>query len=155
MFQPKPMTHLLIAASKEQMASVVTELYRHRVFHITDFVDQGKEGYEGVKLGVPFENAGQLSSDLIKIRSIENVFQTSPGTQFDVPVRPAETIRAAINNELPKIESEVSTLTAKRSNAETKIRECEQRINELKPFALVPVELDIYRGYESLAVYAG
>ena len=155
MFQPKPMTHLLIAASKEQMASVVTELYRHRVFHITDFVDQGKEGYEGVKLGVPFENAGQLSSDLIKIRSIENVFQTSPGTQFDVPVRPAETIRAAINNELPKIESEVSTLTAKRSNAETKIRECEQRINELKPFALVPVELDLYRGYETLAVYAG
>ena len=155
MFQPKPMTHLLVAASKEQMASVVTELYRHRVFHITDFVDQGKEGYEGVKLGVPFENAGQLSSDLIKIRSIENVFQTSPGTQFDVPVRPAETIRAAINNELPKIDAEVSTLTAKRSNAETKIRECEQRINELKPFALVPVELDLYRGYESLAVYAG
>ncbi|HJJ69734.1 MAG TPA: V-type ATP synthase subunit I, partial [Methanocorpusculum sp.] len=155
MFQPKPMTHLLIAASKEQMASVVTELYRHRVFHITDFVDQGKEGYEGVKLGVPFENAGQLSSDLIKIRSIENVFQTSPGTQFDVPVRPAETIRAAINNELPKIDAEVSTLTAKRSNAETKIRECEQRINELKPFALVPVELDLYRGYETLAVYAG
>ena len=155
MFQPKPMTHLLVAASKEQMASVVTELYRHRVFHITDFVDQGKEGYEGVKLGVPFENAGQLSSDLIKIRSIENVFQTSPGTQFDVPVRPAETIRAAINNELPKIDAEVSTLTAKRSNAETKIRECEQRINELKPFALVPVELDLYRGYETLAVYAG
>ena len=155
MFQPKPMTHLLVAASKEQMASVVTELYRHRVFHITDFVDQGKEGYEGVKLGVPFDNAGQLSSDLIKIRSIENVFQTSPGTQFDVPVRPAETIRAAINNELPKIDAEVSTLTAKRSNAETKIRECEQRINELKPFALVPVELDLYRGYETLAVYAG
>jgi len=155
MFQPKPMTHLLVAASKEQMASVVTELYRHRVFHITDFVDQGKEGYEGVKLGVPFENAGQLSADLIKIRSIENVFQTSPGTQFDVPVRPAETIRAAINNELPKIDAEVSTLTAKRSNAETKIRECEQRINELKPFALVPVELDLYRGYETLAVYAG
>ena len=65
MFQPKPMTHLLVAASKEQMASVVTELYRHRVFHITDFVDQGKEGYEGVKLCVPFENAGQISADLI------------------------------------------------------------------------------------------
>ncbi len=155
MFQPKPMTHLLIAAGKEQMASVVTELYRHRVFHITDFVDQGKEGYEGVKIGVPFENAGALSSDLIKIRSLENVFQTAPDTQFNVPVRPAETIRAAIHSELPKIDAEVGTLTAKRSNAETKIRECEQRISELRPFALVPVELDLYRGYESLAVYAG
>lgn len=155
MFQPRPMTHLLIAASKEQMASVVTELYRHQIFHITDFVDQGKEGYEGVKIGVPFENAGELSNNLLKIRSIESVFQTAPSTQSTVQMRPAETIRAAIDSELPKIEEEVSSLTVKRSNAETRIRECEQRINELKPFALVPLELDLYRGYESLTVFAG
>ena len=96
MFQPKPMTRLVIAAGKDQMASVVSELYRHRVFHITDFVDQGKEGYEGVKIGTPMENAGELSTDLIKVRSIENVFQTSPKTQHDVPVQSANTIRTAI-----------------------------------------------------------
>ncbi|HJJ42005.1 MAG TPA: V-type ATP synthase subunit I [Methanocorpusculum sp.] len=155
MFQPKPMTHLLIAASKEQMSSVVTELYRHRVFHITDFVDQGKEGYEGVKIGVPMENANELSTDLLKIRSIENVFQTAPKTQFNVPIRPADSIRETIKADLPKIDEEVSELTVKRSAAETKIRECEQRINELKPFELVPIGLELYSGYDSLAVYAG
>lgn len=155
MFQPKPMTHLLIAAGKEQMASVVSELYRHHVFHITDFVDQGKEGYEGVRLGVPMDNAGDLSTDLIKVRSLENVFQTSPKTQYDVPVRSADTIRAAIKKELPKISEEVNALTAKRSNAEAKIRECEQRIAELTPFVTIPAELDAYRGYDCLSVYAG
>ena len=155
MFQPKPMTRLVIAAGKDQMASVVSELYRHRVFHITDFVDQGKEGYEGVKIGTPMENAGELSTDLIKVRSIENVFQTSPKTQHDVPVQSANTIRAAIKKELPKISEEVNALTAKRSNAEAKIRECEQRIAELTPFALIPAELELYRGYESLSVFAG
>lgn len=155
MFQPRPMTHLLIAASKAQMASVVTELYRHQIFHITDFVDQGKEGYEGVKIGVPQEHAGDLSNDLLKIRSLESVFQTTPSTQSNVQIRPAETIRAAIDSELPKIDEEVSSLTVKRSNAETRIRECQQRINELKPFALVPLELDLYRGYGNLTVYAG
>ncbi len=155
MFQPRPMTHLLIAASKEQMASVVTELYRHQIFHITDFVEQGKEGFEGVKIGVPFENAGDLSNELLKIRSIESVFQTTPSTQSTVQIRPAETIRAAIDSELPKIDEEVSSLTVKRSNAETRIRECELRINELKPFSLVPLELDLYRGYGSLTVFAG
>ncbi len=155
MFQPRPMTHLLITASKEQMASVVTELYRHQIFHITDFVEQGKEGFEGVKIGVPFENAGDLSNDLLKIRSIESVFQTTPSTQSTVQIRPAETIRAAIDSELPKIDEEVSSLTVKRSNAETRIRECELRINELKPFSLVPLELDLYRGYGSLTVFAG
>lgn len=155
MFQPKPMTHLLIAAPKEQMASVVTELYRHRVFHITDFVDQGKEGYEGVRLGSPLQGAGELSTSLLKIRSIENVLQTSPETLFDVPTRPVATIREAIERELPAIEAEVNDLTAKRSAAESRMRECEQRITELKPFALVPLEMDLYRGYDTLAVLAG
>ena len=155
MFQPRPMTHLLIAASKDQMASVVTELYRHQIFHITDFVDQGKEGYEGVKIGVPFGNAGELSNNLLKIRSIESVFQTTPQTQSNAQMRPVQTIRAAIESELPKINEEVSSLTVKRSNAETRIRECELRINELKPFALVPLELDLYRGYGCLTVFAG
>ncbi len=155
MFQPKPMTHLLIAAPKEQMASVVTELYRHRVFHITDFVDQGKDGYEGVRLGTPLEGAGELSTSLLKIRSIENVFQTSPETLFDAPKRPVATIREAIERELPAIEAEVNDLTVQRSSAESRLRECEQRIAELKPFALVPLEMDLYRGYEAVSALAG
>ena len=155
MFQPKPMTHLLIAAPKEQMASVVTELYRHRVFHITDFVDQGKEGYEGVRLGTPLEGAGELSTSLLKIRSIENVFQTSPETLFDAPKRPVATIREAIERELPAIEAEVNDLTVQRSSAESRLRECEQRIAELKPFALVPLEMDLYRGYDAVSALAG
>ena len=155
MFQPKPMTHLLIAAQKEQMSSVVTELYRHRVFHITDFVDQGKDGYEGVRLGTPLEGAGELSTSLLKIRSIENVFQTSPETLFDAPKRPVATIREAIERELPAIEAEVNDLTVQRSSAESRLRECEQRIAELKPFALVPLEMDLYRGYEAVSALAG
>ncbi|MDV0442462.1 V-type ATP synthase subunit I [Methanorbis furvi] len=155
MFQPKSMTHLLIAAPKGQMTSVVTELYRHRVFHITDFVDQGKEGYEGVRIGTPLEGAGDLSTNLLKIRSLENVFQTSPETLFDVPKRPVESIRQAIERELPAIEAEVNDLTVKRSTAESRIRECEQRIAELRPFALVPLEMDLYRGYDSITAIAG
>ena len=155
MFQPKPMTHLLIAAQKEQMSSVVTELYRHRVFHITDFVDQGKDGYEGVRLGAPLEGAGELSTSLLKIRSIENVFQTSPETLFDAPKRPVATIREAIERELPAIEAEVNDLTVQRSSAESRLRECEQRIAELKPFALVPLEMDLYHGYEAVSALAG
>ncbi|HJJ90494.1 MAG TPA: V-type ATP synthase subunit I [Methanocorpusculum sp.] len=155
MFQPKPMTHLLIVAHKEQMVSVVTELYRHRVFHINDFVDQGKEGYEGVRLGIPLEGASELSTSLLKIRSIENVFQTSPETLFDVPKRPVAMIRQAIKRELPIIESEVNDLTVQRSAAESRIRECEQRISELRPFALVPLEIDLYRGYDNITVLAG
>jgi len=155
MLQPKTMTRLLIVGSKEQMPSAVTELYRHHVFHITDYTDQGKEGYEGFRIGQPMEGATELSTDLIKIRSIENTFGLSPDDYFDAKKRSAHSIKETIERDLPVIEQEVSNLTAQRSAAEARIRVNEQRIAELSPFSGIPLELGLYRGYETVSVIAG
>ncbi len=85
MLQPKTMTRLLIVGSKEQMSSAVTELYRHHVFHITDYTDQGAEGYEGFRIGQPMAGATELSTNLISIRSIENTFDISPDAYIGIP----------------------------------------------------------------------
>jgi V/A-type H+-transporting ATPase subunit I len=155
MLQPKTMTRLLIVGSKEQMSSAVTELYRHYVFHITDYTDQGKEGYEGFRIGQPMEGATEISTDLIKIRSIENTFGLSPDDYYDISKRSAHSIREIIERDLPKIETEVADLTAQRSAAEARIRVNEQRIAELTPFSAIPLELGLYHGYETISVIAG
>ncbi|MCP1714457.1 V/A-type H+-transporting ATPase subunit I [Methanocalculus alkaliphilus] len=155
MLQPKTMTRLLIVGSKEQMSSAVTELYRHHVFHITDYTDQGKEGFEGVRIGQPMAGATELSTDLIKIRSIENTFGLTPDDYIGAPRRPAASIREIIERDLPKLEEKVSNLTAQRSSAEARIRVNEQRIAELEPFSAIPLELGLYSGYDSISVIAG
>ncbi|MCP1661379.1 MAG: V-type ATP synthase subunit I [Methanocalculus sp. MSAO_Arc1] len=155
MLQPKTMTRLLIVGSKEQMSSAVTELYRHHVFHITDYTDQGAEGYEGFRIGQPMAGATELSTNLISIRSIENTFDISPDAYIGIPKRHSASIREIIERDLSRIESEVSDLTAKRSGAEAQIRIYEQRIAELTPFLSIPLELGLYRGYESISVIAG
>ncbi|MBR1369545.1 ATP synthase subunit I [Methanocalculus chunghsingensis] len=155
MLQPKTMTRLLIVGSKEQMSSAVTELYRHHLFHITDYTDQGKEGFEGVRIGQPMAGATELSTDLIKIRSIENTFGLTPDDYLGAPKRPAASIREIIERDLPKIEEKVSNLTAQRSSAEARIRVNEQRIAELEPFSVIPLELGLYHGYDSISVIAG
>ncbi|MDG6249352.1 V-type ATP synthase subunit I [Methanocalculus sp.] len=155
MLQPKTMTRLLIVGSKEQMPSAVTELYRHHVYHITDYTDQGKEGYEGFRIGQPMEGATELSTDLIKIRSIESIFGLSPDDYLDTKKRSSRSIKEIIERELPAIEQEVSNLTAQRSAAEARIKVNEQRIAELTPFSGIPLELGLYRGYESVSVIAG
>ncbi|MCQ1538746.1 V-type ATP synthase subunit I [Methanocalculus taiwanensis] len=155
MLQPKTMTRLLIVGSKEQMPSAVTELYRHHVFHITDYTDQGKEGYEGFRIGQPMEGATELSTDLIKIRSMESIFGLSPDDYFDTRKRSAQSIKEIIERDLPAIEDEVSNLTAQRSAAEAQIRVNEQQIAELSPFSGIPLELGLYQGYETVSVIAG
>ena len=78
MFNTRPMSKLLIAASKDQLDGIVRELYRHHVFHIEDFVETDEEGYEGVKIGMPQPQASSVSTELLRIRSITSSFGVSP-----------------------------------------------------------------------------
>jgi V/A-type H+-transporting ATPase subunit I len=155
MLKPEQMSRLLIVASKDQMTPVITELYRHNLFHIEDYVEAGAEGYEGFKIGTPLSGATEASGDLIKIRAIQNTFSIR-SDDFEVTKRQKQSgLQVLIERELPAIEKEVEGLTVKRSKLETKVKEYEQRIAELTPFIGIPGDLDLYRGYLRVVVFAG
>ena len=155
MLKPEQMSRLLIVASKDQMTPVITELYRHNLFHIEDFVESGAKGYEGFKIGTPLSGATEASGDLVKIRAIQNTFSIR-SDDFEVKERQKQSgLQGQIERELPAIEQEVEGLTIKRSKLETKVKEYEQKITELTPFIGIPGDLDLYRGYSRLNVFAG
>jgi V/A-type H+-transporting ATPase subunit I len=155
MLKPEQMSRLLIVASKDQMAPVVTELYRHNLFHIEDYVEAVAEGYDGFKIGTPLFGATEASGDLIKIRAIQNAFSIR-NEDFEVKQRLKQSgLQVLIERELPAIEQEVEGLTVKRSKLETKGKEYEQKIAELTPFISIPGDLDLYRGYLGFVVFAG
>jgi V/A-type H+-transporting ATPase subunit I len=155
MLKPEQMSRLLIVASKDQMTPVITELYRHNLFHIEDYVESGAKGYEGFKIGTPLSGASEASGDLVKIRAIQNTFSIR-SDDFEVKERQKQTgLQGQIERELPAIEQEVEGLTVKRSKLETKIKEYEQKVAELTPFIGIPGDLDLYRGYSRLNVFAG
>ena len=155
MLTPEQMSRLLIVASKDQMTTVITELYRHNLFHIEDYVEAGAKGYEGFKIGTPLSGATEASGDLVKIRTIQNTFSIR-SDDFEVKERQKQSdLRVLVERELPVIEQEVEGLTVKRSKLEAKLKECEQKIAELTPFIGIPGDLDLYRGYARFAVFAG
>jgi len=155
MLKPEQMSRLLIVASKDQMAPVISELYRHHLFHIEDFVEAGAQGYEGFKIGTPLSGASEASGDLVKIRVIQNAFSIR-SDDFEVKERQNQSaLQGLIEHELPAIEQEVEELTGKRSKLDTKIKEYEQKIAEISPFVGIPGDLDLYRGYSNFVVFAG
>ncbi len=155
MLTPKQMSRLLIVASKDQMAPVITELYRHNLFHIEDYVESGSEGYEGFRIGSPLPGASEASGNLLKIRSIENTFSIN-GEDTEVQGRRSQKdIRTKIEQELPEIERQVEELTGKRSKIEVQVKEFEQKISEITPFAGIPIDLELYRGYQGFDVFSG
>jgi V/A-type H+-transporting ATPase subunit I len=155
MFNARPMKRLLIAASKDQLEPVIQELYRNHVFHIEDFVEQDEEGYEGFRIGVPLEAAGPVSSELIKIRSINNTFGVRSGDMEPQAIISSEDLFTRIEGQLPEIEREVEESVLKRTRLEMELKDYEQRVHELQPFITTPLDLSLFRGYDRFSVFAG
>ncbi|OPX64201.1 MULTISPECIES: V-type ATP synthase subunit I [unclassified Methanoregula] len=155
MLKPKQMSRLLIAASRDQMAPVIAELYRHNLFHIEEYVDVGAEGYEGFKIGTPLSGASEKSADLIKIRAITNAISLSADDVEKGPSCSMDELQARIERELPLLEREVEELTVRRSKLDAREKELEQKIHELTPFSDIPVDLNLYHGYKRFTTIAG
>ena len=155
MLKARQMSRLLIAASKDQMEPVIQELYRHHVFHIEDFIDQAKEEYEGFRIGMPLSGAGEVSSELLTIRSLEATYRVNPDNVEPGSLKRSSEVRSLIERDLPVIEKETEHLTGLRSQLDTEEKDLEVKIAGLKPFAAIPVPLELMRGYSSLAVFAG
>jgi len=155
MLAPKPMTRVLIVASRDQAVPIIQELYREHLFHIEDYVDQGRVEYEGFKIGTPLEGATEASTELIKVRAIENVFAIR-GEDIDAKQKLSlPQISSQIEQDLPGIEKEVEELAGARSKLDTKAKEFEQKIAELAPFLEIPVDLALLRGLRFFSVFAG
>ena len=135
MLKPKQMSRLLIAASRDQMAPVIAELYRHNLFHIEEYVDAGAEGYEGFKIGTPLSGASEKSADLIKIRAIDKCHLRSVRMTLMQGSCSPDELKARIERELPLLEREVEELTVRRSKLDTQVKELEQKIAEITPFS--------------------
>ena len=155
MLAPKPMSRVLIVASRDQAEPIIQELYRENLFHIEDYVEQGREGYEGFRIGTPLEGATEASTKLIKVRAIENVFSIR-GEDIDAKQKLSQPqIRQKIDQELSGIEKEVEELAGARAKLDAKAKVYEQKIAELAPFREIPVDLALLGGFRHFSVIAG
>jgi V/A-type H+-transporting ATPase subunit I len=154
MLRPEQMRRLLIAVPKGEIETVISELYRHNIYHIEDFVPES-ESASALSIGHPLPGASDTASALIKVRAIENACGIDPG---NVEIRekiPASKVRERIKTDLPAILEEVEGLVATRSKLEARQKEHEQRAKELEPFAALPLDLELYRGYTRFTVFTG
>lgn len=155
MFHPESMKRLLIAASKEQLDPVITELYRLNLFHIDDHIEKGDSDLTDCKIGMPLQGADISSAALVKIRSIASAFGVIQVDEESQRKASIAELKRQIETDLPSISEKVEHLLSQRSKNESVEKEYEQRIEVIKPFLDLDVPLDMLRGYDSLRVTAG
>lgn len=155
MFTPEGMTRVLIAATKSQMEPVIREIYRQHLFHIEEFVEKDKKEYEGYRIGTPLPAANETSRELLRLRGINNAFMIREDEAGAGAKQKHGHLKELVERELPSIEQEVEDLLSRRTKLDSQIKEYEQKIDTLKPFSGVPIDLELLRGFQMFSVFCG
>jgi V/A-type H+-transporting ATPase subunit I len=149
MLRPKQMSHAVIVGHKDLLKQTVDTLHDINALHIEDFNEGGEFGQ---KIGKPFENAAEVSKKLVKIRSISSFLGLKPE---EVSKQSASSLFKELDTKLARIDEEVSEKIEEKTGIENQLKDIESLSKELLPLSGIPVDLDLYRGYDHLEVFAG
>ncbi len=149
MLLPKQMTRVLIVGSRGALKDTIEVLYQLEAAHLIDFSAEE----EGFSLGAPLPESSEASQKLLKLRSLEkdmgldDMEVTGQMGTADIEKDLTETIAA--------LEAEITGATESKNRISVRINELEAEKAVLQNFQALPLNLELYRDYDSLKVFTG
>ena len=146
MLRPVPMTRALIVGPRDKLETTVESLYNLKLVHIVDH----REGEEGLEIGRPLPTASEASEILVKLRSIASVLQL-----VETKPIPTEEVAGDLREKILSLELNISEEDAAKKKTQALLQDLNRKIDEVRPFAQLPLSLADYRGYDTLEVFVG
>jgi len=147
MLLPERMTRVVIVGEKDELESVIERLHSLNIFHIRDFSEEDPI----FRIGGPFEIAEKYSEYLLRLRTLIRSLGIREVEQ-KYSVREIEEI---IQSRLDEINAEISRELENQSKLESRIKELEQLMRDLKPFEVLGIRPSLCAGYETIACFVG
>jgi V/A-type H+-transporting ATPase subunit I len=143
------MTRVVVVGPRDMLERTIETLHEVKALHIVDHQPE-----EGMGIGKPLPQASEASEDLVKLRSIRSILAVDrpPGP---TPGTTETTRREEIRQRILTLELNISEEEEARKKTEGLLGELDRRIEALRPLTTLPLRLEDYRGYESLAVFVG
>ncbi|MBQ3736258.1 MAG: V-type ATP synthase subunit I [Candidatus Methanomethylophilaceae archaeon] len=145
------MSRVVIVGNRSRLDEVIEAIYKLGVVHLIDYTNDSDEGFT---IGAPLSYSSEASERLLKIRAAEK----------DLSIRPKKVktqesysdIEAKISSgEVENVESIVIGAVDERNKVAQKITELEAKKADLAVLSKLPLKLEDYDGYQSLAVFVG
>ncbi len=149
MLLPDKMTKILIVGSKTRIKETIDVLYSLEALQPIEFSSEE----EGFTLGSPLPVASEASQRLLKLRSAEKELEV-----VDKPVAEKMSlskIEDEIDDVLITLDVEITGAVESKNSIQNRIHELEANKQILEPFAVLPLNIDLYKGYTNVAVFTG
>jgi len=149
MLRPVNMSRVVVAGSKDVISPVVEKLHELRLLHIVNYNGNQPE----FEIGKPIGKAKEYSEDLIKLRSVTRYLDLknkAPDKTF-----PESQILSEMDHLLNNVGADVIATYERITAIEAEVKSKQDTIKSLTPLAVLPLPLESYHGYDSLATFVG
>jgi Archaeal/vacuolar-type H+-ATPase subunit I len=149
MLRPVKMSRVVVAGSKDVISPVVEKLHELRLLHIVNYNGNQPE----FELGKPIGKAKEYSEDLIKLRSATrylDIKNKAPDKTY-----PESQVLSEMDNLLNNVGAEVTATFERITAIEAEVKSKQDQVKALTPLSVLPLPLDEYYGYDSLATFVG
>jgi len=152
MLLPEPMSRIVIVGNKARLDEAIDALYELKLLHLIDHTVGADEGFS---IGAPRPYSEKAAQRLLFLKAMEKELDINDETELREKTD-VEEIRAKISaNYVEAAGEEIFKVLDKRNDILQKITAENARKEELLKISNLPIDLQLYRGYDSLAVLTG
>ncbi len=149
MLRPVEMSRVVVAGSKDVISPVVEKLHELRLLHIVNYNGNQPE----FDLGKPIGKAREYSENLIKLRSVTRYLDIK--NKAPEKTYPESQVLSEMDNLLNNVGADVTATFERITEVEAEIKSKQDQIRSLTPLSVLPLPLEAYHGYDSLATFVG
>lgn len=152
MLRPATMAKLTIVAPKGKLRPIVDRLHRLNTVHLVEF-SEGRAGYEGFRIGKPLPEGQHASDRLVRLRSVGRHLELGehqPATRY----RRAD-VERSLDEHLHQLELNITSAADAKARVQQTVEGLEKERDLITPLAALPLRLEDYTGYHSLAGFTG
>ena len=149
---PESMSRIVIVGSKSKLDETVNALFKIGIVHLIDYTNDSDEG---LTIGAPLPYSAKASERLLKLRAAEKDLNINVNKAEIESISLAD-IKAQISSGgVENVEKDVFEAIEKRNKIVQNITELNAKKEDLAVLSKLPLKLEDYSGYESLAVFVG
>jgi len=143
------MSRVVVAGSKNVIAPVVEKLHELRLLHIVNYNGNQPQ----FEMGKPIGKAKEYSEDLIKLRSVTRYLDLK--NKAPDKTYPESQVLSEMDNLLNNVGADVTATYERIVAIDAEVKSKQDQIKSLTPLAVLPLPLEAYYGYDSLATFVG
>ncbi|ADD04955.1 A-type ATP synthase subunit I [Natrialba magadii ATCC 43099] len=146
MLRPERMSKVSVTGSKGVMPTVIETIHELNLVHLSDY-DGSWEGFDN---GNPIEGADDASEKLVTVRALESTLGLS-----EAEASGQGTLAENWEQRLEEVRTRINELDDQQTEVREELRQVDERIDRVAPFAELGIDLDLLSGYDTVDVLVG